>query len=105
MQALHMLETAHSSLCAMGYDRVANGRLLDLIRQISCFGLCLLPLDIRQESTRHAEALDAITRFLGVGSYLQWDESTRLNWLLNELNQVRPMLPFARLVNVVLITN
>ena len=29
--------------------------------------LALLPLDCRNESVRHSEALDAITRYLGLG--------------------------------------
>ena len=29
----------------------------------------MVALDIRQESTRHTDALDAITTFLGMGSY------------------------------------
>ena len=43
--------------------------------QVSCFGLGMVALDIRQESTRHTDALDAITTHLGIGSYkyaLQW---------------------------------
>ena len=46
-----------------------------------------------QESTRHTEAMDAITRYLGVGSYAQWDEQTRQSWLLTELQGKRPLLP------------
>ena len=42
---------------------------------------------------RHAEALDAVTRYLGQGSYLNWDEETRVSWLLKELNEKRPLLP------------
>ena len=38
-------------------------------RQVSCFGLGMVALDIRQESTRHTDALDAITTYLGLGSY------------------------------------
>ena len=76
-----VLMLAYDSLNEAGLSTVADGRLKDLIRQVSCFGLCLLPLDVRQESTRHAEAIDAITRYLGVGSYLQWDEQTRVAWL------------------------
>jgi len=49
---------------------VADGRLLDLIRRIYCFGMSLLKLDLRQESTRHADAVDAITTHLGYG---RWD--------------------------------
>jgi len=37
--------------------------------QVSCFGLGMVALDIRQESTRHSDALDAITNHLGIGSY------------------------------------
>lgn len=33
------------------------------------FGLFLAKLDIRQESVKHTEAIDAITTFLGLGSY------------------------------------
>jgi len=29
----------------------------------------MVALDIRQESTRHSDALDAITNHLGIGSY------------------------------------
>ena len=36
---------------------------------MSCFGLGMVALDIRQESTRHTDALDAITTYLGLGSY------------------------------------
>lgn len=48
---------------------VADGRLLDLIRRIYCFGMTLLKLDLRQESTRHRDAVDAITTFLGYGRW------------------------------------
>lgn len=37
--------------------------------------------------------MDAITRYLGVGSYAQWDEETRQSWLLTELQGKRPLLP------------
>ena len=37
--------------------------------------------------------MDAVTRYLGVGSYAQWDEQTRQSWLLTELQGKRPLLP------------
>lgn len=37
--------------------------------------------------------MDAITRYLGVGSYAQWDEQTRQSWLVAELQGKRPLLP------------
>ena len=37
--------------------------------QARTFGMFLCKLDIRQESVKHTEALDAITTYLGLGSY------------------------------------
>ena len=41
---------------------IADGRLLDLLRRVYCFGTCLMKMDLRQESSRHNQALDALTR-------------------------------------------
>lgn len=49
-----------------------------------------------QESTVHTETLDAITRYLGLGSYAQWDEETRMSWLNTELTAKRPLLQHVR---------
>ncbi len=92
-ELIEILMVAYRSLCDSGLNVVADGQLRDLIRQLKCFGLTLLPLDCRNESVRHSEALDAITRYLGIGSYLSWDEPTRQAWLLKELNEKRPLLP------------
>lgn len=82
----------HKSLCDTNNHITANARVLDCIRNLCAFGLTLVPLDIRQESTRHTEALDAITRHLGIGSYDQWDEATKLSWLQKELQSSRPLV-------------
>ena len=50
---------------AAGSGIVAEGRLLDLLRRLYCFGVSLMKMDLRQESTRHTEAVDAITRWAG----------------------------------------
>lgn len=60
-----ILTTMHSSLVHGGYADVADGYLVDLIRRVATFGLTLVPLDLRQESTRHMMAVDAITQYLG----------------------------------------
>lgn len=86
----------YRSLEETGLIEIADGRLLDNIRRLAVFGLQLMPLDVRQESTRHSEALDAITKYLGMGSYLQWDEETRRTWLQHELASKRPLLPRGR---------
>jgi phosphoenolpyruvate carboxylase len=54
---------------------------------------------LRQESNRHTEALDAITQFLGLGSYKSWNEEERRRWLQKELASKRPLLPRGRFNN------
>ena len=82
----------HRSITQMGLPEIADGALTDTIRRVATFGLSLMPMDIRQESARHTEALDAITKYLGIGSFSQWDESTRCSWLQAELSSKRPLL-------------
>lgn len=81
------------SLWECGGGTIADGRLLDLIRRVYSFGMSLLKLDLRQESTRHAETLDAITTYLGYGSYKAWDEDTKCEWITRELETRRPLIP------------
>jgi len=87
------LEVMYRSLVSVGDSILADdGTLLDLIRRVNTFGLALTRLDCRQESERHAEALDAITSYLGLGSYLEWDEEARCKWIEAELGSRRPLL-------------
>lgn len=90
---LNALMLAKQSLDETGQGIVAQGRLLDIIRRVHCFGLHMVPLDIRQESDRHTEALDAITRHLGLGSYAEWPEEQRARFLTSELSSKRPLIP------------
>lgn len=46
-----------------------------------------------QESGRHTEALDAITSYLDLGVYSEWDEEKKLDFLTNELKGKRPLVP------------
>ena len=82
----------YQSLCSTGNEITADGTLTDIIRSASAFGLTLVPLDIRQESDRHMEALDCITRYLGLGRYADWDEETKINWLVQQLGSNRPLI-------------
>lgn len=87
------LMACHRSLSAIGAFEVANGRLLDIIRRLKCFGLTLVRLDLRQEASRHTEVADAITQFLGIGSYEEWPEAKRQQFLAEELKGRRPLIP------------
>lgn len=91
-ELMEELLTVHRALSDTGNAVVADGRLVDVIRKVSAFGLTLVPLDVRQESDRHAEALDCITKYLGVGSYSQWDEGARVSWITQQLQGRRPLL-------------
>lgn len=89
---LEPLMACYDSLIEVGDACVADGYLLDLIRQVNCFGLCLVKLDIRQESERHADAMDAITKHIGLGSFNEWDEEKKLQFLVAELEGKRPLV-------------
>ena len=80
------------SLVETGAEVVARGRLLDLIRRAHAFGATLVRLDVRQDSARHTDLLDAITRELEIGSYAEWDEEARQAFLLRELASKRPLV-------------
>ncbi|CAL0323589.1 unnamed protein product [Lupinus luteus] len=90
-QFLEPLELCYQSLCACGDRSIADGSLLDFLRQVSTFGLSMVKLDIRQESDRHTDVMDAITKHLELGSYREWSEERRQEWLLSELIGKRPL--------------
>eukprot|EP00968_Pinguiococcus_pyrenoidosus_P020796 scaffold2541_cov262-Pinguiococcus_pyrenoidosus.AAC.5 len=94
------LRAIHESLLSSGHREIAKGNLEDAIRRLAVFGLTIVPLDVRQESTRHMEAVDAITQMLGLGSYAQWTEDTKINWLCQELSTPRPLLPHGAAANL-----
>lgn len=83
----------YKSLHECGDGILAEGRLKDLLVRVHTFGLSLTRLDIRQESTRHTDAIDAVTSHLGLGSYRTWNEQTKVQWLTNELHSKRPLIP------------
>jgi len=86
------LMLCYQSLVESGNQMIADGRLIDILRRLDCFGLILLKLDIRQEADRHAEAVDAITQHLGIGSYLEWTEEEKQTFLIKELQSKRPLI-------------
>ncbi len=77
----------YRALHACGAGLIADGRLLDLLRRLACFGLSLVRLDMRQEATRHSQAIDDITQHIGAGSYLTWSEDKRQDFFSSQLTQ------------------
>ncbi|MGY3685316.1 phosphoenolpyruvate carboxylase [Vibrio coralliilyticus] len=87
------LYACYQSLHECGMGIIADGSLLDTLRRIKAFGVHLVRLDIRQESTRHSDALSELTRYLGIGDYNHWSEQDKIAFLTNELASKRPLLP------------
>ncbi|KAJ9163408.1 hypothetical protein P3X46_023078 [Hevea brasiliensis] len=92
-QLLEPLLLCYESLQSCGGGVLADGRLADLIRRVATFGMVLMKLDLRQESGRHAETLDAVTKYLDMGTYSGWDEEKKLEFLSRELKGKRPLVP------------
>ncbi|KAL6011012.1 Phosphoenolpyruvate carboxylase 4 [Asimina triloba] len=92
-QLLEPLLLCYESLESCGSSVLADGRLTDLIRRVATFGMILMKLDLRQESGRHAETLDAVTKYLDMGVYSEWDEEKKLDFLARELKSKRPLVP------------
>src|SRR5207249_7346108 len=78
---------------ATGQRIVADGNLADTIRRAAAFGVSLVRLDIRQHAKRHTAALDAMTRAAGLGSYAEWTEPQRQQFLTAALRDGRSILP------------
>ncbi|KAL0814473.1 hypothetical protein Bca101_070916 [Brassica carinata] len=92
-QFLEPLLLCYESLHASDSGVLADGRLADLIRRVATFGMVLMKLDLRQEAAKHSEALDAITTYLDMGTYSEWDEEKKLEFLTRELKGKRPLVP------------
>ncbi|GLS83543.1 phosphoenolpyruvate carboxylase [Paraferrimonas haliotis] len=86
------IHLCYRSLYDSGMRLIANGLLLDVIRRIACFGICLTRLDIRQDAARHASAIAELTEYLGMGDYNQWSETQKQSFLLTELSNKRPLI-------------
>ena len=69
--------------------------LENLICQVEVYGFNLAYLDVRQESTRHSDALSEIADYLQIlpRAYNDLSEEQRLVWLCTELQTRRPLIP------------
>ncbi len=66
-----------------------------LIAQVEVYGFHLANLDIRQESSRHSDAIAEIVSYLEIlpKPYDELSESERSLWLATELQTRRPLIP------------
>ncbi|MBE9053188.1 phosphoenolpyruvate carboxylase [Nostocales cyanobacterium LEGE 11386] len=86
------LRLIHRNLTETG---LSCRELENLICQVEIFDFNLTQLDIRQESTRHSDALNEILEYLQVlpQSYNELSEEQRVTWLTGELQTRRPLIP------------
>jgi len=92
-ELLKELKICYRSLKENNGDLIADRSFLSLIRRVSCFGLSLVKLDIRQEAPRHEDLLNAVTEYLELGSYKEWSEEKRQDFLITECQSRRPLIP------------
>ena len=96
-ELLEPLELCYRSLQDSGMGVIADGPLRDTLRRVHAFGVTLVSLDIRQNAARHTAVLDEITEYLDIdgpgGTYANWTEAERLDFLLREVDNRRPLFP------------
>lgn len=86
------LDVIAESLTANGGSRIARGRLRNLRRAAEVFGYHLCPLDMRQHSGAHEQAVAELLRRSGYGiDYARLPEAEKITVLLGELATPRPL--------------
>ncbi|MDH3900963.1 MAG: phosphoenolpyruvate carboxylase, partial [Gammaproteobacteria bacterium] len=92
-ELLQDLLLIRDSLVANGDANLADDKLMDLIRLVETFGFFLMHLDIRQESSRHSEAVTELCRSLpGDIDYASLDEPGRQAFLGQALDSSPPAI-------------
>ncbi len=87
---LHDLYQIRDSLIEHGDRAIADEELKDLIRLVETFGFFLLQLDIRQESTRHTQAVSEILRRYSI-EFDKLEEHERLRVLSQVISEPPPV--------------
>ncbi len=88
------LRLVQESLRTHQGDKLADGRLAQLIRQVEVFGFHLATLDLRQHAERHRNALNEVFDRYGIApDYATWTEPQKVRLLTSELLNPRPLAP------------
>jgi phosphoenolpyruvate carboxylase len=98
-EIINPLKTVYNSLCEVKCKAIADGSVLDLIRRAHSFGLNLVKLDIRQESSRHQKLIKNICIHLGMIDYEQWPEKEKVSFLSKKFKSKRPLISKKMLFN------
>jgi len=88
---------AELQLIARSLDetKLSCRQLENLICQVEIYGFNLAHLDIRQESSHHSATLNEVAEYLQAlpCPYEEVSEQERVNWLVRELQTLRPLIP------------
>lgn len=85
------LRVIQRSLMENKGERLARGRLAQLIRSVEVFGFHLASLDIRQHSGRHREAIAELFAKYGIfAGYPALSEADKVSVLTREIQNLRP---------------
>jgi phosphoenolpyruvate carboxylase len=85
------LKLIDASLRANKGERIADGRLADLIRNVEVFGFHLATLDVRQHSSRHRAAVAEVYNHYGIyADYSALAEADKVQVLTREILNLRP---------------
>ncbi|KAI9178426.1 hypothetical protein LWI28_026356 [Acer negundo] len=91
-QFLEPLELCYRSLCDCGDRPIADGSLLDFLRQVSTFGLSLVRLDIGKNLNGTLMSLMLLQSTWALGLTENGQRKKDREWLLSELRGKRPLI-------------
>ena len=86
-ELLEPLMLCYDSLLKTGGETIANETLLDVIRRVHCFGIHLLPLDIRDHANKHTDLVHTLLKQANLGDYGNWNEKERQKFLVEVLEE------------------
>ena len=85
------LKKLQRSLHENGSQLLAEGRLANIIRSVSVFGFHMMPLDLRQHASKHADVVAELFQHAGLEDYNRLNEEQKQAALLRELIHQRPL--------------
>ena len=86
------LNDVYNSLCSVKCKAIADGSVLDLLRRTYSFGINLVKVDIRQESSIHQKLMKSFCINLGLGDFQKWPENKKIYFLSKQLKSKRKLI-------------
>ena len=80
-EVIKPLNIVYDSLCSVNCKMIADGMVLNLLRQAHTFGLNLARIDIRQESNRHQKLINNVCKNKGLSDYKSWSEKKKISFI------------------------